>query len=889
MKKSTMFIAGLILPLSMMAQNLPKGLSILTGSTVTVTSENDRSGIKKNPFVVAGGKLFFTAKTTANGDELWVSDGTAAGTKMVKDINPGNGSASPRFLVEMGGKVYFQADDGTYGVELWVSDGTDAGTTMIKDLYTGSNSSAPELLTPVGSNLLFSASSAASDADGQKWLYWYKPADGSVTLVKSGVQAKNTGDSNYKYIIANSTKGVAYFIGQPKGLNDEVWVTDGTDAGTHVIKDICPEALGASNIQWLYNFNDEKIVWREKTPRGYANAYGGDSTLYKSHLNEQVWVSDGTEAGTHLLKFIDKTVDATSGEGTSTQFAWPTTYKNKLYFRADDGSHGVELWVSDMSGDTSKTQLFKDNNPGGWASWPEDYAIFKGYFCFDSDAGGSSWGAEPSYTDGTLGQINNIADLQPGNAASWSSRLKVLQINGRDSLLFGVGSQPNIGQELWMVKDFVSGATGIDLGPGDSNPYDLTPMNNALYFTSAATGLQSLFKYTYTPVPIVKFKTSVVFDNSNYNTPQPLVIFKDNLSSFVDPQLKFTCGKELKLSNTKNGSYNNGVYLSSNATDTIWVKVWALNPDSSFRNLTISAQYKDKSDNSVSTATATIKCNIEPVFRADLLYLVECGRVDSTTVEPTEKLGKYQRVVDQAFKADTTVAGTHSWGYENSTWAKTDVLRNKWGGGVREPAKNLTDPPLNYKFQVENGDYIVQLGSFENWGGRTTKVAVNDQPLDSIVTNGSDNKVMRFTKVTVTGGLITVSVSYSGHGDNAEISWIKVGKVVAGTTCFDTTCQFRDREYATRNATNPSGIKQSTVSQFSVYPNPSNGLVTVKVAQNEFDTYQVFSYDGKLISNSQIKANQTEVNIDLTNNAGGLYFIQLKGKNGTASQKIIVE
>jgi len=167
MKRFTM-LTWLLLPFALLAQNLPKGVTNLTGGSVTVTSEDDRNGIKKNPIVVAGGKLFFTAKTDANGDELWVSDGTTAGTKMVKDINPGSGSASPRFLVEMDGKVYFQASDGTNGVELWVSDGTEAGTTLIKDLYAGSNSSAPELLTPLKGNLLFSASTASSDVDSQK-------------------------------------------------------------------------------------------------------------------------------------------------------------------------------------------------------------------------------------------------------------------------------------------------------------------------------------------------------------------------------------------------------------------------------------------------------------------------------------------------------------------------------------------------------------------------------------------------------------------------------------------------------------------------------------------------------------------------------------------------
>src|SRR5581483_2846003 len=81
---------------------------------------------KDLPMAVAGGKLFFAATDTSGGHgvELWKTDGTPNGTALVKDIRTGLPASSPDDFVAVGNVVYFTADDGTSGRELCKSAGT---------------------------------------------------------------------------------------------------------------------------------------------------------------------------------------------------------------------------------------------------------------------------------------------------------------------------------------------------------------------------------------------------------------------------------------------------------------------------------------------------------------------------------------------------------------------------------------------------------------------------------------------------------------------------------------------------------------------------------------------------------------------------------------------
>src|SRR5262249_38764732 len=93
-------------------------------------------------------------------NQLWKSDGTSAGTALVRDLpEPDGHPMSPPTLTAAGDTLYF--DNG----ELWRSDGTTAGTYQVQDLRWGTHPSFPEGLTVVGDTLYFSASGGPHDVE----------------------------------------------------------------------------------------------------------------------------------------------------------------------------------------------------------------------------------------------------------------------------------------------------------------------------------------------------------------------------------------------------------------------------------------------------------------------------------------------------------------------------------------------------------------------------------------------------------------------------------------------------------------------------------------------------------------------------------------------------
>jgi ELWxxDGT repeat protein len=119
--------------------------------------------------VTAGNRLFFQGYDSAHGYEVWVSDGTAGGTRLVKDIDPGPAHGRPENLTVLDGILYFAANDSEHGIELWRSDGTDGGTRLVADLFPGIDGSAPYYLTAHAGAMYFTADDGRHGRE--PWIY----------------------------------------------------------------------------------------------------------------------------------------------------------------------------------------------------------------------------------------------------------------------------------------------------------------------------------------------------------------------------------------------------------------------------------------------------------------------------------------------------------------------------------------------------------------------------------------------------------------------------------------------------------------------------------------------------------------------------------------------
>jgi ELWxxDGT repeat protein len=192
-------------------------------------------------FTNVNGTAFFLANDSIHGKELWKSDGTPAGTTMVKDINTGTangvdaGNVNYGFAyVNVNGVFFFAANNGSAGVELWKSDGTEAGTVMVKDIRTGASNSSPYYLTNVNGTLFFQANNGTNGIE----LWKSDGTEAGTVLVKDiNPGAGGSMTSNMTFLNVN---GTLYFSADNGVNGEELWKSDGTTNGTVMIKDIRP-------------------------------------------------------------------------------------------------------------------------------------------------------------------------------------------------------------------------------------------------------------------------------------------------------------------------------------------------------------------------------------------------------------------------------------------------------------------------------------------------------------------------------------------------------------------------------------------------------------------------------------------------------------------------
>jgi ELWxxDGT repeat protein len=207
--------------------------------------------------------LFFTADDGGTGVELWRSDGTASGTVLVADINPGIVGSNPANLRYVDGTLFFTASDGLHGVELWRSDGTTAGTVLVEDLAAGPASSSPLFLTDVDGTLLFQANDGVDGAE-----LWSSDGTPAGTF---RVQDINPGAASAAPAAITLAGGRVFFAANDGETGVELWALDNqppsADAGPDQTVEVGPDVTldgGASSDPdgnpLLFEWRDEEGV-----------------------------------------------------------------------------------------------------------------------------------------------------------------------------------------------------------------------------------------------------------------------------------------------------------------------------------------------------------------------------------------------------------------------------------------------------------------------------------------------------------------------------------------------------------------------------------------------------------------------------------------------------
>ena len=438
-----------------------------------------------------GSKVFFTNYDSVNGEELWVSDGTDAGTFLVKDINPGITGSSIISIGELAGEAYFPANDGVNGTELWKSDGTTLGTVKVLEINAGSANAYPSGFYTWNGKLYFTATDAASGGTG------FYVTDGTA----GGTIRLSTTNYAGQFTVFN---GNLFFTGGPRG---ELWKTDGTVVGTIAVTAIAnsyyyPYISGltvSASQNLLYfqatdgNTGSEPYVSNGNAggtsklkdigtySNGWAPSYAGGFTpsgplvffVAESVFIEtfyRLWVSDGTTGGTVSI--------SPNGVNVSNLYKVNQVFGNPIIiFPATDPASGTEIWTSD--GTAIGTAILKDIYPGASSSGITMLGSVAAGTKYLFSANDGTNGTELWVTDGTPTGTNLLKDINP----TGSSSVYLFTTNG--TIGWFVSNDGTNGSELWMTDGTAVGTTMVkDLNPGvgSTSPRQLVTVGSNLFF-----------------------------------------------------------------------------------------------------------------------------------------------------------------------------------------------------------------------------------------------------------------------------------------------------------------------------------------------------------------------------------------------------------------------
>ena len=489
---------------------------------------NGASGSDPSYLQQLNGQLYFSADDGVNGRELWKSNGIDAGTAIVKDISPGSNSGCACDIVVVGPTLLFRADGGSHGVELWKSDGTADGTVMVKDLLPGNArtgaprygallSGSPTNFAVLGEKVFFRAYSPKPNDVYNELYSQFWVTDGTET---GTVQLTNSPGGYGSGISAYSLTGVGgeMFFLDISTTPSVLWKSDGTETNTVTVQDPAGQSLNDKsfltelNEQLFFSArrgSNEASLWRVDSngPVEVANQFPSasgesyrirDFFAFKSKLffsvsvgnywGNELWVSDGSASGTKRIVNINDTTDKSVSDYGFETF----THNGHLYFAANDGISGNELWRLNLA--TGLVNQVDDFESGSRSSNPANFVLFNSAFLFTSNS--ISDGIQLRISQGeTSTVLGSFEEIERG-------------IVVRNTYYFSADDGNN-GLELWRSDGTETGTVLVkDISSGSSSaPTHLFGLGNLLYFSADDGNSGSeLWKSDGTSVGTVKVK-----------------------------------------------------------------------------------------------------------------------------------------------------------------------------------------------------------------------------------------------------------------------------------------------------------------------------------------------------------------------------------------------
>ena len=354
------------------------------------SQDGESGGSRPWSFYRVGNQFVFNADDGVHGRELWMSDGTHEGTKLLRDIQPGPGSGAsshpgyrysplgglplPVPIVEraavLDDRLVFAADDGIHGEELWVTDLTTAGTVLLADIRIGPESSRPEDFVIAADQAYF----VVEGPDGCELWVTDGSSAGTILLTRIGRENGET------HLISDGKR--VFF--SPRG--HEVWVTDSSEGATSPyfsseVSDFLAErgenfAVIAARGGQVFCVLASVGIWASDgsldgtyqlgTSAPHLLIEAGDWIVIGSR--NEIWLTNGTRESTRHYELSagwEQTGPPCWGSQQNFCQPWGLLVGDMVYLKADDGEHGYELWALPLPDSAAAPFLRGDCNADG--------------------------------------------------------------------------------------------------------------------------------------------------------------------------------------------------------------------------------------------------------------------------------------------------------------------------------------------------------------------------------------------------------------------------------------------------------------------------------------------------------------------------------------------